>query len=280
MSHNKFEKVKQRVSKDISNYDKYVKLNDELIIKITNKEDSVAITEGINELEILKIDILKNINNILYEKGLEVKIDNIERGIDVISAFTLDDNYFNNEELPKSINDKLKDDYYDDCFNGYKMILEFVKRRLIRKEDIYDVLGSSYIFLYDLMLEVYKENGITGLAKYIKIIELFKKQFKTSIASVNIDERFKKYVLLLTSNNNFMNSLNVYDLYLIMLCFGNNEFLDKVISTNGKIVEDIATLIIRRKKDGMSKEDEAKQLKQISNNLNLIPSYEEKNIKL
>lgn len=280
MSHNKFEKVKQRVSQNISNYDKYVKLNDELIIKIANKEDSVAITEGINELEILKIDILKNINNILYEKGLEVKIDNIERGIDVISAFTLDDNYFNNEELPKSINDKLKDDYYDDCFNGYKMILEFVKRRLIRKEDIYDVLGSSYIFLYDLMIEVYKENKIEGLTKYIKLIELFKKQFKTSIASVNIDERFKKYVLLLTSSNNLMNSLNVYDLYLIMLCFGNNEFLDKVISTNGKIVEDVAMLIIRRKKDGMSKEDELKQLKQVSNNLNLIPNYEEKNIKL
>lgn len=279
MSHNKFEKIKQKVSYGISNYDKYVKLNDELIIKMANKED-YASREGIYELEMLKNDVLKNINDILYEKGLEVKVDNIEKGIDMVCAFTLDDNYFNSNELPGFINDKLKDDYYDDCFNGYKMILEFAKKRLIRKDDIYDILGSSYIFLYDLMIAIYKENKIEGLTKYIKLIELFKKQFKTSIASVNIDERFKKYVLLLTSSNNLMNSLNVYDLYLIMLCFGNNEFLDKVISTNGKIVEDIATLIIRRKKDGITKEDELKQLKQVSNNLNLIPSYEEKNIKL
>ena len=119
-----------------------------------------------------------------------------------------------------------------------------------------------------------------GLSKYIKILNLFKKNYKTSLSSINLDDNYKNYIILLTSNNNLLNQLNIYDLYLIMLNFSDDKFLKSVMETDGKIIDDIVALIIRRKKDGISRSEELKQLMYLSNNISKIPSYEQKNIKL
>ena len=52
MNYSKFEKVRQKITLNILNYDKYVKLNDELIDKMINEEDNNIVFEKINQLEI------------------------------------------------------------------------------------------------------------------------------------------------------------------------------------------------------------------------------------
>ena len=209
-----------------------------------------------------------------------MQVDNVEKGIQMIMAFCLDDYYFNNDDIPTFINERLKDNYYDDCYNGYLMVLEFARKGMINESNIYNTLTSSFTYLYDLIVDVYKENGTEGLGKYIKILDLFRKNFNTCLSAISVDERFKKYVIYLTSNNSLLNALSVYDLYLIMLCFCDNEFLNLIVKTNGNVLNDIASLIIRRKKDGITKEDELKQLMYFSKNIGIIPTNEEKSIKL
>ena len=280
MGNLEFEKIKDEVLKNVPGYCEYNNLSNEIIEDMIANKDYEELKGKIRKLGELKLNLLKIINSILQEKKSNTKVYNVEKGINMLVAFSIGEYYFNNKEIPEFINEKLKENFFVDCSNGYLMVSKYLKKQKVEDDVAYEVLAKSFIYLYDLIVEVYKVNGMEGLSKYIKILNLFKKNYKTSLSSINLDDNYKNYIILLTSNNNLLNQLNIYDLYLIMLNFSDDKFLKSVMETDGKIIDDIAALIIRRKKDGISRSEELKQLMYLSNNISKIPSYEQKNIKL
>lgn len=284
MSESKFENAKKQVGSGIKYYNEYMDLSENLFSKIKNNEDYNEIKIGLTKLKLLKRQILKQITDILYKKGLEVDLfsegNGIENGLGMLVSFTLDDMYFNSNQLPNSVNEKLKDEFYDDCFEAYLVLCDLVKKGKIQKENIYEGLFSSFSYKYDLIIDIYKESGVEACIKYLKILSLFKNNFKTTVYGIIDDERYKKYILYLTGKNSLLSGLDVYDLYLILLNFNSDAFLDIVVETNGKILDNIANVILKRKKEGLTKEDEMNQLKILSKNINVIPESNDVTIKL
>ena len=232
-----------------------------------------------------------------------------ERAVEMLKVFTLSQTYYKAGNIPYIIKTELIDEYEEDCLNAYMKVFNLCKNGMIDNDELYSILFNCFTSIYDMTEEVYKENDVIGLINYVSILDNFKirdgssamlipllryfdevskndamthissillpylsgrKDISLPLRSLFNDERFKNYILYLTANRDLLMELNSYDLYLILKYFNSNEFLELFDKTNGMIINDIAKIIIRRKKEGISEEVEEQQIKSLSNNLNQI----------
>ena len=137
MGNLEFEKIKDEVLKNVTGYCEYNNLNNELIEDMIANKDYEELKGKIRKLGELKLNLLKIINSILQEKKINTKVYNVEKGINMLVAFSIGEYYFNNKEIPEFINEKLKENFFVDCSNGYLMVSKYLKKQKVEDDVAY-----------------------------------------------------------------------------------------------------------------------------------------------
>ena len=130
---------------------------------------SVSTTkEEINEIIKIKKGLLNHLNFI--KENFEIIFQKIEKN----QSFISNDNYILNLDGP------LIDDNFDDIFKIIKEIIDLTKNKKIK------ILNYDYIF--ENLVNIYKNKSLKDLCKLIKIIEILKKE---KIAQRTIENFYK-----------------------------------------------------------------------------------------
>lgn len=224
-------------------------------------------------------DILTIIDDKIKDRGFDINVKDVDTGIQILTAFLYADDYISGKNLPSNVKLKFQDEFRDNSYGLYMMLLKLKKEKKINI-NIYEFIYNSVCFMYDTLEEIYKENGIEGITKYISILNQYKENFKTPLVSVYINDNFKKYMIYLTSSNYYLSRLNTTELYTVTKHFSNDKFLSKLVDTSGEILFDIARVINRMKMENGSLSDIEKRLDILSKNVNYVPHSEEKTINL
>ena len=224
-------------------------------------------------------EVLTIIDDKIKDRGFDINVKDVDTGIQILTAFLYADDYISGKNLPSNVKLKFQDEFRDNSYGLYMMLLKLKKEKKINI-NIYEFIYNSVCFMYDTLEEIYNENGIEGITKYISILNQYKESFKTPLASVYVNDNFKKYMIYLTSNNYYLSRLNTTELYTITKYFSNDKFLSQLVDTSGEILFDIARVINRMKMENSSLSDIEKRLDILSKNINYIPHSEEKTINL
>ena len=97
MGNLEFEKIKDEVLKNVPGYCEYNNLSNEIIEDMIANKDYEELKGKIRKLGELKLNLLKIINSILQEKKINIKVYNVEKGINMLVAFSIGEYYFNNK---------------------------------------------------------------------------------------------------------------------------------------------------------------------------------------